>query len=252
MSTKPTVTYIRLKISVKGCNPNGDIDSENRPRQNQNGLGIISSNCIKYRIKKELKVLGADIGRDETNTISALADECKKNPKGFYNKYLDYKLFGSVMATAGGGAGPKNRTGIVFVNDAYTKTPVDVEDLTITSSTNDKDIEEKSSNTIGKKYRVGNENEPVYYYTTIVADWSKTGDVDISIDEIEMFKTAVNNLFTNSCSEARPLGSIEVDSVLGVDYFGAKIIQPSKIFDISNEKIFDSILDDTTGNFKVF
>lgn len=44
-------------IEVKNCNPNGDIDMGNQPRQDHNGFGFITDVCLKRKIRDTVALI---------------------------------------------------------------------------------------------------------------------------------------------------------------------------------------------------
>lgn len=47
---KNPITIV-LAFDAQNCNPNGDPDNDNNPRQFEDGIGYMSSESIKYKIR---------------------------------------------------------------------------------------------------------------------------------------------------------------------------------------------------------
>mgnify|MGYP004595282257 FL=1 len=54
-STIKNPITIVLALEASHCNPNGDPDNDNAPRQFENGIGYMSSECIKYKIRSFIR-----------------------------------------------------------------------------------------------------------------------------------------------------------------------------------------------------
>ena len=51
---KNPITIV-LAFDAKNCNPNGDPDNDNNPRQFEDGIGYMSSESIKYKIRSYIR-----------------------------------------------------------------------------------------------------------------------------------------------------------------------------------------------------
>lgn len=235
-------SYVKIRLAVAGANPNGDPDMDNRPRQLPDGRGIISSNCLKMRTKQEMfkyiqdnRITTRRVARcpEARMTMADIAAEFGR--KGISNKdtfkeFVDLNFFGLVAASASLGAGTHG-SGFVFFSDAETSENISdfIRDEGIICGTNDEDVDVKSSNSMGRRHRVGSVEAPVFYDFTIVAHWerAKNGVEDI---DFEIFFNSIRNLFMNSASEARPVGSMYV--VDGITIHNTDfLVVPQKIFD---------------------
>ena len=133
------------------CNPNGDPDMGNLPRQDmETALGIITDVAIKRRIRnyvqdaeKGLDILmqsGKNLNRDIAEAVMAATGKetlkgVKKGEKSeqsqnwLCKKYWDVRTFGGVMAT---GRNAGQIKGAVQVGMATSVDPITVEDMNIT------------------------------------------------------------------------------------------------------------------------
>lgn len=62
-----TPTTIEVVFDAKMSNPNGDPDNENAPRQNSEGFGYMTPECIKYKIRNVLNIM-ANFGEIDPDT----------------------------------------------------------------------------------------------------------------------------------------------------------------------------------------
>lgn len=62
-----TPTTIEVVFDAKMSNPNGDPDNENAPRQNSEGFGYMTPECVKYKIRNVLNIM-ANFGEIDPDT----------------------------------------------------------------------------------------------------------------------------------------------------------------------------------------
>ena len=217
-------------ITAKNANPNGDPLNGNRPRENYDGFGEISDVCIKRKIRNRLQDMGerifvqsddrCDDGmkslHDRAKACEALAKLSKaKNTdrdefaKAACKEWIDVRSFGQVFAFKGDPVSVGVR-GPVSVQQAESVSPVDIISMQITKSVNGESGKEgKASDTMGTKHKV---DFALYVFHGSIncqlAD--KTG---FSEEDAEKIKLALETLFENDCSSARPEGSMEVRRV---------------------------------------
>lgn len=217
-------------ITAKNANPNGDPLNGNRPRENYDGFGEISDVCIKRKIRNRLQDMGerifvqsddrCDDGmkslHDRAKACEALAKLSKaKNTdrdefaKAACEEWIDVRSFGQVFAFKGDPVSVGVR-GPVSVQQAESVSPVDIISMQITKSVNGESGKEgKASDTMGTKHKV---DFALYVFHGSIncqlAD--KTG---FSEEDAEKIKLALETLFENDCSSARPEGSMEVRRV---------------------------------------
>lgn len=217
-----------LIVTVTNANPNGDPLNGNRPREDFAGYGEISDVCIKRKIRNRLQDFGEDIFvkmdercTDGFTSLSERAKNCKelaeaqkKKDSTAYakvacEKWIDVRSFGQVFAFKSGAKGEGVSVGVrgpVSIHPAISVSPIIIEDIQITKSTNSEPSEGRSSDTMGTKHRV---KFGLYLIkgsiTCQLAE--RTG---FSEEDAEKIKEAMRTLFENDASSARPEGSMEV------------------------------------------
>ncbi|MCL2342703.1 MAG: type I-C CRISPR-associated protein Cas7/Csd2 [Firmicutes bacterium] len=220
-------------IGVTNANPNGDPLNGNRPRVNYDGYGEISDVCLKRKIRNRLLDDGEAILiqsddyrkdgyrsiKDRYNAnekIKALAKEKdgEKKARAACKQWFDVRAFGQVLAGVDDSSASIAIRGPVSIQSAFSVEPVDVSSTQITKSvnliTNTKDPSKKSGDTMGMKHRV---DRGVYVsYGSInrqLAEKTEFSDADA-----EKLKSALQKMFENDESSARPAGSMEVLKVI--------------------------------------
>lgn len=240
-------------FSVNGANPNGDPLNGNRPRTNYDGLGELSDVCIKRKIRNRLMemktendeykynifVQSDDNRLDDYRSLRSRAEgELKSKPEDqkayreeVCRKWIDVRAFGQVFAYKGKkhekpkkGKETKEEQeekgddasvsigirGPVSVHSAFSVTPVTVSSIQITKSVSGEgDGVKKAADTMGMKHRV---DHGVYIvYGAINPQLaSRTWFND---NDARAIKYALEHLFDNDSSSARPEGSMEVVAV---------------------------------------
>ena len=223
-------------ISVTKANPNGDPLNGNRPRQNYDGKGEMSDVGIKRKIRNRLQDMGDSIfvqSQDRTDDgFQSLRDRADSNEtlkKALVDKkskitsdefasvacseWTDVRSFGQVFAFKGSELSVGVR-GPVSIQTAVSVDPVDVTSMQITKSVNSTTSDTKGSDTMGMKHFV---EFGVYVLkgsiNTQLAE--KTGFTN---EDAEKIKMALQTLFANDVSSARPDGSMEVNKVYWWDH----------------------------------
>lgn len=217
-----------LFVSVTNANPNGDPLQGNRPRTNLDGYGELSDVCIKRKIRNRLQDMGQRIfvqseERSDDGCTSLqrraeshqeLQEEIKKGKKADARRcfaiacreWIDVRCFGQIFAFKGKQVSLGVR-GAVSIHPATSLSPVDILDMQITKSVNGEDTEGgKASNTMGIKYRVGFGVYKIMGSVNVQLA-EKTG---FSQEDAQLLKEALQTLFENDASSARPEGSMEV------------------------------------------
>ena len=215
-------------ISVRRANPNGDPLNGNRPRQTYDGYGEISDVCLKRKIRNRLQDMGesifvqSDDNRVDTHrSLKARFDAAKipsdKTREETCKKWFDVRAFGQVFAfgkNEGADAVSIGIRGPVTIQSAFSLEPITPDSLQITKSvnleTNEKEPDKKGSDTMGMKHRV-DKGIYVTYGAINTQLASKTGFSDADAEKI---KKALQTLFINDVSSARPEGSMEVLEVI--------------------------------------
>lgn len=240
-------------FSVKGANPNGDPLNGNRPRTNYDGLGELSDVCIKRKIRNRLMemknendgykynifVQSDDNRLDDYRSLRSRAEgELKNKPEAQKDyreeackKWIDVRAFGQVFAYKGKksekpkkGKETKEKPeekaddagvsigirGPVSIHSAFSVVPVSVSSIQITKSVSGEgDGAKKASDTMGMKHRVDH-GLYVSYGAINPQLASKTWFED---EDATAIKNALEHLFDNDSSSARPEGSMEVVAV---------------------------------------
>lgn len=239
-------------FAVQGANPNGDPLNGNRPRINYDGMGEMSDVCIKRKIRNRLMEAGENIfvqsadnrkaGDDYTSLHNRQEGELGKNldektlREKACAKWIDVRAFGQLFAyKAKGGKNKKAKgeedsateagsdavsvgiRGPVSIHPAFSVLPVGVSSIQITKSVSGEgDGKKRASDTMGMKHRV---DHGVYvFYGAInpqLAEKTKFNNEDAL-----KIKSALEHLFDNDASSARPEGSMEVLSVVWWDHKG--------------------------------
>jgi CRISPR-associated protein Csd2 len=226
METLKNKIDFAVVFSVNGANPNGDPLNGNRPRTNYDGLGELSDVCIKRKIRNRLMEAGKAIfvqsddnkvddyrslrSRAEGELIAGMNDE-KKFREEACKKWIDVRAFGQVFAYKGDGGGVSiGIRGPVSIHSAFSVVPVSVSSMQITKSVSGEgDGAKKASDTMGMKHRVDH-GLYVSYGAMNPQLASKTWFTD---DDAKAIKNALEHLFDNDASSARPEGSMEVVAV---------------------------------------
>ena len=217
-------------ITAKNANPNGDPLNGNRPRENYDGYGEISDVCIKRKIRNRLQDMGERIFVQSDDRcddgFKSLHDRVKGNDKlaalskqkntdvdlfakAACEEWIDVRSFGQVFAFKGDSVSVGVR-GPVSIQQAVSVAPIDITSMQITKSVNgESGKESKASDTMGTKHRV---DFAVYvFHGSINCQLAeKTG---FSAEDASKIKSALETLFENDCSSARPEGSMEVRRV---------------------------------------
>jgi len=228
-------------FSVKEANPNGDPLNGNRPRINYEGIGEVSDVCIKRKIRNRLMEAGypifvqSDDNRmdDYRSLRSRVEGELKKDVlkdekryrEETCKKWIDVRAFGQVFAFKSKDKKGSNKEeaaskgvsigirGPVSIHSAFSTVPIgaSTSSIQITKSvSNEDDSGKKSSDTMGMKHRVDN---GVYIFHGAINTQlaSKTGFSD---KDAKAIKDALEHLFNNDSSSARPEGSMEIQLVI--------------------------------------
>lgn len=218
-----------LLVSVNKANPNGDPLNGNRPRENFDRYGEISDVCIKRKIRNRWQDLGQKIfvqsderADDGFKSLKARADGCKelaeemkkgkKADKDLFaqiacEKWIDVRAFGQVFAFKGSEASVGVR-GPVSIHQGVSLSPIEITDMQITKSTNSEETKggERASDTMGEKHFVDFGAYQIKGSVNVQLA-EKTG---FSQEDAELLKEALQTLFENDASAARPEGSMEV------------------------------------------
>lgn len=244
--------HITVVIGVKRANPNGDPDAENMPRQDSNGKGIISSVCLKRKIRNQLQdrlenVLyynASHSGESEKNikdillsnptVVQAFSGKLNSNEKKkvIASEFTDVRMFGATLAIKE--FLPKKPVslginGVVSIQQAESVEQIMVDSMRITKSLNsvfatkkskkgtDDDSENtessKGSDTMGMEHLV----EFGVYKFNIHISQIMADKFGFSNEDYTLLLDCIKHMFDNDYSEARPAGSMEVLSIVTTD-----------------------------------
>lgn len=212
----------KVFVTVKDANPNGDPLNGNRPRTSYAGIGEISAECIKRKIRNRMQDMGENIFvqmeercQDGYKSLKDRADgNIKKNtPKEEYAKkacaiWTDVRAFGQVFAFKGDELSIGVR-GPVSVHMARSISPVDINTIQIIKSVNGITKEKKSEDTMGTRHMVDFGLYEIKGSINVQLA-EKTGFTE---EDAALIKECLRTLFVNDASAARPDGSMEVVKV---------------------------------------
>lgn len=220
----------KVVFGVQGANPNGDPLNGNRPRQTGDGYGEVSDVAIKRKIRNRLQDMGhkifvqsADRADDGFKSLKARAEGNEALDKIIKSKepdpdeftadacksWIDVRSFGQVFAFKKGSKNKGISVGVrgpVSIQTARSITPIMINEMQITKSVNSEDKAGKGSDTMGMKYSI---DFAVYEFNGSINIQlaEKTGFSD---EDAEAIHKALETLFENDESSARPAGTMEV------------------------------------------
>ena len=224
------IDFVAL-ISVTNANGNGDPLSGNRPRTDYNGMGEISTVCIKRKIRNRMQDMGnlifvqSEDRRDHDDKFGSLSEraaaatdwikETGITGKELYaetacKKWMDVRSFGQVFAFKSGNDNDDGVSvgvrGPVSVHQAISISPVRIEEMQITKSVNGEPGKTRSSDTMGTKcfVRFG------LYKIKGAINVQLAEKTGFSQEDAAVVKECLRTLFVNDASAARPEGSMEV------------------------------------------
>lgn len=247
--------HISVVIGVKRANPNGDPDAENMPRQDSNGKGIISSVCLKRKIRNQLQDRMENVlyynasysGESEKNikdillstptVVQAFSGKLSSNEKKkvIASEFTDVRMFGATLALK---EDKQNKelsklslgiNGVVSVQQAESVDQIMVDSMRITKSLN--------SEFVVKKYKKGSDDDSestesgkgsdtmgmehlvefgVYKFNIHISK-IMADKFGFSEEDYTLLLDCIKHMFDNDYSEARPAGSMEVLSIVTTD-----------------------------------
>lgn len=248
-----------LLVTVAHSNPNGDPLNGNRPRQNAAGYGYITAECIKRKVRNRLQGAGLPIyvqseGRTDdgcrtlkerlaASGIMAARSNDEKAELAC-GKWLDVRAFGQVFAFKGDRDDASGDSigirGPVSVQDAYSIDPVEVESIQITKSCSSdlKEGEQRSSDTMGMKHQV----KFGLYRVNFTMNPQLADRTGFSGEDAETVIEAFRTIFENDESSARPAGTMSVAKFVVWDH-GCRTGRSStgKVFDSLKVKLKDGV-----------
>lgn len=217
------IDFVAL-VSVTMANPNGDPLNGNRPRTNYEGIGEISDVCIKRKIRNRLQDLGERIfvqSADQADDgFGSLAERAESVLKGIQDErkyadkacetWLDVRAFGQVFAFKSKSKASGVSVGVrgpVSVHQAVSQSPVEVVSMQITKSVNSEPGDGRGSDTMGMKHFIRFGLYKIKGSINVQLA-EKTG---FSENDAELIRKALETLFDNDTSSARPDGSMQVE-----------------------------------------
>lgn len=245
MATLSNKIDFAVIVSVNNANPNGDPLNGNRPRVNYDGFGELSDVSIKRKIRNRVMTMEGfsifvqsdDNRKDDYRSLRQRAEGVLKNVdmkndkkyrEAACKEWFDVRAFGQVFAYSGGKKGGKKGAegeeggdasgvsigirGPVSIHPAFSVAPVldRISSTQITKSVSGEgDGTKRGSDTMGMKHRVDH-GVYIFYGTMNPQLAQQTGFSDKDADAL---KEAIQTLFRNDASSARPEGSMEVFKV---------------------------------------
>jgi len=217
------IDFVAL-VSVTMANPNGDPLNGNRPRTNYEGIGEISDVCIKRKIRNRFQDMGERIfvqSADRADDgFGSLAERAESVLKGIQDEqkyadtacetWLDVRAFGQLFAFKSKSKASGVSIGIrgpVSVHQAVSQSPVEVISMQITKSVNSEPGDGRGSDTMGMKHFIRFGLYKIKGSINVQLA-EKTG---FSEDDAEKIRKALETLFDNDTSSARPDGSMQVE-----------------------------------------
>lgn len=223
---KDKIDFVAV-VEVNDANPNGDPLNGNRPRTSYDGIGEISDVCIKRKIRNRFINMGLNVfvqsddkRVDEYCSLSEryramTSTDKNKTREAAYNEaceiWDDIRPFGATFAFKKTKSDAKDEvslgiTGAVSIHVAKSVAPVDIVSTQITKSVNSEPGEKKGSDTMGMKHRVAH---GVYVIKGSISpiQAKRNGYTE---EDAENLKHALQTLFWDDASAARPDGSMRV------------------------------------------
>lgn len=234
MSTLQNKIDFAALISVSMANANGDPTNGNRPRTDYNGLGEMSTVCIKRKIRNRMQDQGHKIFVQSDDRCDdgcgSLSERASSVLKGIKNReeyaqkacatWLDVRTFGQVFAFKGKDAGGVSVgvRGPVSVHQAVSVSPVEVRSYQITKSVNGSPKKASSKNIDGEQEDGLSSDRMGWQHFVQFGLYLLKGSINVQLSEktgfteedAEVVKECLRTLFVNDASAARPDGSMEV------------------------------------------
>lgn len=256
-----------LVFSVDNANPNGDPGYDNRPRMDAyTGHGFVTDVCLKRKIRNRVETMkqladGYDIWVRSGTYLRDTVDKYGGNKDRLCEQFFDIRAFGGVLTGDSESEGEKDEDatkekkgknekrgkskskvsqirGPVSIQYAKSVTPIIVEDDEITRVCPTKFDPKKSDKQteMGRKKRV-----PFAVYVTKGSVSARLAEGEkgtgFSVEDLDLLKKAMETLFVNDESTARPIGSM--------------IMQKGVFFTHSSKKDGDEAVHKTLERLKV-
>ncbi len=212
-----------ILFDVENGNPNGDPDAGNAPRVDaESGYGYITDVCLKRKIRNYVELAkegmsGYNILIKPDRSLNAKfteayeaeglktknkgknVDDVRKAREYMCRNYFDVRTFGAVMSTGDDPCGIVR--GPVQINFARSISPVNIQDVTITRQARTTEDRKESGDTeMGRKSVIP---YALYRAEGYISAALANKSTDLSEEDLELFWTAVINMFENDHSAAR-------------------------------------------------
>lgn len=213
-----------LLYDVENGNPNGDPDAGNMPRIDpETGYGIVTDVCLKRKIRNFAELVKGDAAGyriyvkegtplnqnhiEAYEAVDGLEPGKKANGTGIVKarewmcaNFFDVRTFGAVMST-GDNCGQVR--GPVQINFSRSIDPIVQQEVTITRQTVTKIEDAEKERTMGRKHIVPYALYRVEGYVSAKLANDENKGTGFSEDDLELFWTALVNMFEHDHSAAR-------------------------------------------------
>lgn len=234
-------------IVVDNANPNGNPSDENNPRTTLDGYGEISAECIKRKIRNRLQDMLEQVfiqsvehrGYDGATSLRERYDRLLKSGNNedakalLLDKFIDIRAFGAVVALKdkkGKNSESDDETensvtigirGPVTIRQTLSVEPIEIVEQGITKSVNNEPSEngKKDASTMGKRLFV---RHGVYLIKGSINPYMAE-NTHLTVEDVEKIKTAVETLFVNDSSAARPEGSMNTLATVWFEHEGSEL-----------------------------
>ena len=236
-------------IVADGCNPNGNPLGDNMPRQDNDGYGLISSDCLKRKLRNRVAAMGNEIfcqneytvGYDGIRTLSErakasldLSASREEIIRAACARWYDARTFGQVIGVAAkkqkgddGGSGValsiRGPVSVGYARSVDVITPQRIEIVTGGVQSE----RQKGAMTYGHHYIVG---KAAYVFTGGI--WPQLAErTGFDEADAQTLHEALKTMYDGDASRARPEGSIVLHRLLWWTHdcsFGS--VNPARLF----------------------
>ena len=236
-------------IVADGCNPNGDPLGDNMPRQDYDGYGLISPDCLKRKLRNRVAAMGNEIfcqngdtvGHDEFRSLSErakahlnLSVPTEEIMKDACARWYDTRTFGQVIGIAakksktdepgsGVALGIRGPVSISYARSLDVLTPQRIE--LVTSALQSE--RQKGTKTFAHHYVI---SKAAYVFTGGI--WPQLAErTGFDETDAQTLHEALKTMYDGDASWARPEGSIVLHRLLWWTHdcsFGS--VNPARLF----------------------
>ena len=235
-------------IVADNCNPNGDPAGGNIPRQDYDGYGLISPDCIKRKLRNRVAAMGNEIFCQNEGTVGydgyrSLAERAKANlnlaatreeiAKDACARWYDTRAFGQVIGVVAKKKSDEPGSGVSLgirgpVSLGYARSVDIVNPQRIEIGTSALQSERQRGNvTFGQHHIV---SRAAYVFTGGI--WPQLAEVTgFSEADADTLHEALKTMYDGDASRARPEGSIVLHRLLWWTHdcsFGS--VNPARLF----------------------